>query len=249
MITPQDIIVMKVTDTQDISMIANHTVNTWQPDRTKEEICRNTEQGKLAEIAVQDYLGSNYVPYDSFRTDSFQYHAPFDGVLSKGFDPTLITDNVDQYGRLDLVLRDFLRRQYILTVEIKSTRVSEKILQAARGDRAALFNSILQNHFLTYPKHLRYSRTDMDFQQYLNKTGLTREHLLAEEEQHASDIYVHVYMLDRIAMLIGWIWGKSFFQKPDIRRFFLKGKSEYALYYAVPLRDGIPMPLLKEVLP
>lgn len=65
--------------------LSDHTMNTWQSDRTAEDKLSDTLIGKHAEAAVETALNvigiTDYHSYDSFRADDFKEHAPFDGVI------------------------------------------------------------------------------------------------------------------------------------------------------------------------
>lgn len=71
-----------------VEKIVDNTANTWQKDRTKEEIYHDTLQGKLAEDMFADFIQFYqkeqtilYLSYDDFREDGFEKHAPIDGIL------------------------------------------------------------------------------------------------------------------------------------------------------------------------
>ena len=79
------------------ALIARFTENTWQRNRTLAEKTKDTAQGKNAELAVIHYLQNNsnlhYIPYDDFRDDSFEKHAPFDGIMFKNtIDETVVRE-------------------------------------------------------------------------------------------------------------------------------------------------------------
>lgn len=61
MLAPQDIIAYKNISCPDellkeIKIIANHTKNTWQTNRTLESIISDTKIGKIAEFTLKNYI-------------------------------------------------------------------------------------------------------------------------------------------------------------------------------------------------
>ena len=132
--------------------IVNNTANTWQLNRSVAEKKADTELGKFAENAVITalrILGSKcYYSYDSFRSDDFKMHAPFDGLLIRKLSQQivdLINGAVKVEGpKLSSKTRQSIRDLGGLTVEVKSTRLAQKY-----KDRAG-FSSYDNNDELSY---------------------------------------------------------------------------------------------------
>lgn len=161
-----------------VSKIVEHTANTWQPTRGTEEKGRDTTQGKIAEQAVTLYFSKcatsvKYIPYDVIRTDNFEKHAPFDGVLideAKVSEEILtgifqkINDEIDRgsYGQISANLRAEMLAAGVFSVEIKSTKVNDKKRSVANFksydnnvEIVNLLKTICQDDFLTYPHYTR----------------------------------------------------------------------------------------------
>lgn len=264
MITIQDVVVVNGLRETDVSQIVNNTVNTWQPDRSLEEKYLNTQQGKLAENAVHFYLNQQlkdgwfYVDYDQIRTDNFQKHAPFDGIimspesdreLSDSDIFQLINDNVNHYGQLDTeVLLDLPWAYGCEPIEIKSTKLSDKIVSQTSSLREALSLAIQQNHFLTYPVYKRYSTENMNFNSYCaflkSKYNLSTDQIIQININKHCNVHIHVYVVNNSAFIIGYTHIVNLIGNKTIQRFYKKNKSEYALYFSYPLHLGFPISLL-----
>lgn len=162
----------------EVNIISKNTINTWQPDRDETEKKSNTEQGKLAETAVEKLFKDNSVkavllPYDHFRADNCLSHAPFDDLLF--YSDTVSKSTLDEYikkicdesnknsyGKISENLREDLFDNNIYVVEIKSTKVSNRKKANASftsyekdEELNALIDEICKDDFLTYPKYLR----------------------------------------------------------------------------------------------
>ena len=205
-----------------VDTIAQHTENTWQPDRGEAEIRRNTFQGKLAEEIVENYLKKvrhlGYLSYDAFRDDASQKHAPFDGLLyDSGSDLQEVIQLVrgevqlSSHSSISPEARDTIRQLGCRTVEIKSTKINQKRKQRADFQTyarpqnvARLIEVILQDDFLTYPHYCRsgeisnlqnYCRFVQESEQHF--AGLSGEALLdaiiANEKRYQCDIFIRVY--------------------------------------------------------
>ena len=264
MITIQDVVAVNGLQKTDVSQIVNNTVNTWQPDRSLEEKYLNTQQGKFAENAVHFYLNQQlkddwfYVDYDQIRTDNFQKHAPFDGIvmspesnreLSDSEIFQLINDNVNHYGQLDTeVMLDLSWAYGCEPIEIKSTKLSDKIVSQTSNLREALSLAIQQNHFLTYPVYKRCSTEDMDFNGYCaflkSKYNLSTDQVIQINVNKHCNVHIHVYVVNDSAFIIGYTHILNLIGNRTIQRFYKKNKSEYALYFSYPLRLGFPISLL-----
>ena len=85
MIISQDIILYKNISCpnellEQIEIIATHTKNTWQSNRSLDEIIKDTTIGKIAEYTLKEHISkhSDYaiLDYDDFRVDNYEKHAP-----------------------------------------------------------------------------------------------------------------------------------------------------------------------------
>ena len=205
-----------------VNTIARHTKNTWQSDRGKAEISRNTFQGKLAEKVAETYLKKvrhlQYLSYDAFRNDAGKKHAPFDGMLyDSGSDLQgcihLVLGEVQlsSHGSISPEARETIRQLGCRTVEIKSTQIDSKRKQAAdfhnyssSADVARLIEVILRDDFLTYPHYCRSGEiSNLEaYCQFVHKqdpcfSNLAGEKLLddiiAHEKKYQCDVFIRVY--------------------------------------------------------
>ncbi|MCM1194629.1 MAG: hypothetical protein NC332_01705 [Firmicutes bacterium] len=257
----------------EVGNIAVHTVNTWQYDRSDAEKLADTELGKLAEDVVITVLRKlniyGYYSYDSFRTDEFKIHAPFDGILSERLNRqlvNLINDKVKEEGsRLSIDTREAIRGFDAHTVEIKSTRLASKYKNRAgftsyNDNRSVerLVEYLMELDFLNYPYFTRCG--DMSYEQYCLfaeqriKTGLSMNALKEEVRElellHSTDIFIRVFMDgdNQKAIVMGWIDRNGFLTPPEMRKLVLPGKSEAPLYFVKSLKYGYPLSKLKELL-
>lgn len=245
-----------------IDKIVENTANTWQQGRDDNEKRQNTLQGKLAERAVMYYLSQAakdliYIPYDSFRADNYEKHAPFDGLIFKksavsaaGLKTFIdkINAEVQLYagGKITESLRRELLENRIYSVEIKSTKVTGRHrpykFNGYRCDAARVIAGILKDDFLTYPHYLREG--DMEWEEYCNYvksvdhcfSGLIGKDLSdavkAKELANMDDFYIRVYvdMENRAVLIIGYITREVFIETPALKKMVQKYKSEDALY-------------------
>ena len=221
-------------------------------------------EGAFEEFLSQ-YPWLGYITYDSFRQDNGLKHAPFDGLLydrgsltreagAQCLRQVVLDIHNDPYGRLTDATREMLRENHVITVEIKSTEVNNRKRQAARKTPGAfrdnLFREIRSDDFLYYPKYLRCSGDVQDFAGYCRyvkehvpgfrgiPSGKIPDALLKEENAHAADLLIRVYIYDTVAMLMGYAWKEELFAARHIKHFFKPGKSEKALYFALPISQG-----------
>lgn len=143
MITPQEIILYKDVSCStellgQINIIASHTQNTWQKNRTLTDIIKDTTIGKIAEHTLKEHIAahSNFaiLDYDDFRVNNYKKHAPLDCILFKKENTNLqaakdaintdATNN--QSGAMSKNTKALLKTLGILTLEIKSTRITER---------------------------------------------------------------------------------------------------------------------------
>ena len=253
--------------------ISENTMNTWQRGRGQEEKKADTELGKLAEDAVITALENlhikNYHSYDNFRSDGFTKHAPFDGVFVENMTQkisNLINQGVEKEGsKLSAETRNKLRLDQVFTVEVKSTRLTQKYREKAgftsysdMKSIEALVQSLLQSYdFITYPFFTRYG--DMTYLQYcmfaekrLNtgKTGNElKEHIREIELDNADDIYIRVFMDEENskALVMGWIDRVKLFSPPETKKLVLPGKSEVPLYFAKSLVQGESLKTISQI--
>ena len=133
-VTLMDFSDVKNHDKVNINNLVSNTANTWQVNRSEQEKKADTELGKFAEnsvISALEYLGIyKYHSYDSFRTDNFKYHAPFDGLLCNNLNSELVdlinTSVKEDGNKLNSTIRGKIRNMNALTVEVKSTRLAKK---------------------------------------------------------------------------------------------------------------------------
>ncbi len=209
-----------------VSEIVKHTVNTWQANRTPDEILQNTVQGKIVEQMLEDLIAHHsdqiqYLPYDSFRNDNYEKHAPFDGLLFQKDNPMLaqaqakILQDVtaSRYGAITNETLSWLAFQKIYTVEAKSSRVPDRCYPETfpRGGndwdaQNALIANLRELDLFFYPKYTRnLGRKIHDFAEYLAYVKAEhpelsvpeksfREILLAEEAASKCHIYTRVFV-------------------------------------------------------
>lgn len=261
-----DYLALKKTTDSDVKNIVANTVNTWQRGRSEQEKTADTQLGKMAEdvvMATLETIGINdYHSYDCFRTDNFKSHAPFDGVLCSNLTKELkqvINNAVQIEGpHLSAKTRNFLRSKGVRTVEIKSTRLTDKYKQrnnfTSYSDESGLerlYNYLMTLDYLTYPYYTRYG--DMSYSEYCNyverriKTGLSgsklESHVRQIELDNATDIYIRVFMdeSEKKALVMGWIDRETFFNPPETQKLFKRFKSEIPLYFVKSLKFGYPL--------
>nr|WP_314739407.1 hypothetical protein [uncultured Haemophilus sp.] len=132
------------------SIITNHTENTWEKNRDKNEISKNTKQGKIIEeffadlIDYKNSISNNikleYITYDQIRQDEFKKHAPFDGLLFKQGNPYIkeVIDKINEYistnkyGKLNSNIINFCAKHKVYLIEIKSSKIPDKIYNEAK---------------------------------------------------------------------------------------------------------------------
>lgn len=252
-------------------LIANNTHNTWQQGRDINEKIKDTKQGKLAEYLVKSYIESvdlSYVDYDAIRKDNYKKHAPFDGLIFA--DNTYIDLCIDKInedvknsyiGNITPKCRKFLNSRGIKTVEIKSTKINDKRMALAKsmGGKKEDYLSVIDNDdFLTYPHFLRHGTigTFVEYCDYVKdnipefknmKWAELVERIKEVELENLSDIYIHVYMYDGKAIIMGYTEKEAFLKYPTIRKFIKRGKSEDAIYLTTPLYRGKSIKFLSNI--
>ena len=99
---------------EQIKIIAEHTKNTWQSNRSLEDIIRDTTIGKIAEYTLKEHIskhsGYAILDYDDFRVDNYEKHAPLDCIIFKKENPDLQlainTINLDATNNLNGAMSD-----------------------------------------------------------------------------------------------------------------------------------------------
>ncbi len=260
----------------DVDEIVKYTANTWQPNRGAAEKRRDAEQGKRAEKAValcfsQNFPAVRYLSYDKIRSDNFQKHAPFDGLLfaPSRTDKKCLDDMIGkirseiasgEYGTISAGLRADLCNRGIYTLEIKSTAVNDKKRAAANfrtydspAQTKALLSAICEDDFLTYPHFLRVGSYDWQgYCRYVRSQmprlgarsfGELEEEVKQIELANMDDFYIRVYMDDyfKKAIVLGFLTREEFMDRPEIKKMILRGKSERALYFAKSLTARRPL--------
>jgi len=235
--------------------IARNTANTWQPQRSQREKFNDTQVGKLAEDALACYLAKSNIAYrswDDVRTDNFQQHAPLDGFIARAnathilHHPrfTAAANDAQQQTHFDLSFVEKCEQHGLYGVEVKSTRISPR---HRNSEGKVDVERILNDDFLLYPK-IRYGQLTTT----LRQTLLMPENLTMTA-QRTPFFLIRIY-LEQLsettyrAYLMGYLTRKQFFISPrlTVKSMPRRGKSERAIYYAVPLRAGRPVKDLQE---
>lgn len=182
-----DFVICELTDVDEINMeqvelIVQNTHNTWQPDRSIKEIRDNTIQGKKAELVIEKILAENsrarYTSYDEIRTDKFEKHAPFDGVIYQvNTCENTIQEAIERInndvslsagdsGLITGDTRNYLEDHGIYTIEIKSSLLQDprdycsmshkKLEERTQKDYEDLCTHIREFYdFFVYPHYCR----------------------------------------------------------------------------------------------
>ncbi len=249
MIKPEHIIAFDVepaeVDQAQAGWLADHTANTWQPDRSPEDRLRDTLIGKAAELAWLRYLQRASIAcrsWDDMRRDGGHDHAPVDGFIAQPdvaelLAGDLFADTARQWQEGARFRRGFYpacERRGIFGFEVKATRIGPRHLADGQVNYAA----ILEDDFLVYP---------------LTRVGVlddsTRRDLISQKQRSAAAertpyllarAYVEISRPAWRVYLIGYMTRPQFFQSPSLRVTAMPqaNKSERAIYYAVPLRLG-----------
>lgn len=181
----------EVLDHAQIDRLVEHTANTWQTGRKREETLRDTVQGKKAEYAFACFLKActrvRYLSYDDFRRDAFLSHAPFDGLLYRQEIAQAVLDScIEQIcaeiaagngtGVISPRLRQDMEKQGIFTMEVKSSVLKDRLgdfrgvsgsLPRSRDDCAQIVRNIERWDFFVYP---HFTRTDEKIQNFYDYT-------------------------------------------------------------------------------
>lgn len=250
---------------KNLNNIVSHTINTWQLHREEEEKYQDTYQGKIAEYFVEYFLNEQlklkYIPYDIFRKDCFKKHAPFDGILVNNDLSELKLDKFinminheifnNTSGQISVKLHNMLIKNGIYTVEIKSTKVTERH-RIYGNTYEAIIDSIINNDdYLEYPNYCRSSNSISNLKDYIKyleskfKSKINLKKLKGLELPFMKFFYIRVYIdfEKNTVYLIGFITRDKFFEnKPQIKKMIKKGKSENAIYFVKPIKEvNIPI--------
>lgn len=269
MIGPQNIILYEKVACTDIllnqiKIIANYTKNTWQTNRSLNEIISDTTIGKIAEHTLKNHIEkhSDYMimDYDDFRINNYKKHAPLDCIVYKktnnNFKKAINQINSDATnnpnGALLQNTRDFLKDLKIFTMEIKSTRITSRHKES---NLKVSYNKILSDDFLAYPRFFRKisSTTQLnnweDYHSLCIKSNKIQsnadiDYLKNIELKNMYDYYARVYVEQIDSNLfdiyiIGYISKQNFIRYSTIKRMYQKNKSEQALYIATNLKSGV----------
>ena len=248
---------------EEVEEIANYTHNTWQANRSKVDILKDTKVGKIAEFAVTEIFKNlnilNYYPYDNIRLDDFKYHAPFDGIFTNNYNSEIakfIYKCLQKDGaKLSANSLRALFCKGVLTLEIKSTRISEKYKNKTSfisyNDESSvnrLVEYLRSLDYITYPHLCRYG--DMTFEKYCdyaeNKlhTGLKGQALYDYirdfEISCACDYYIRVFIDEEasLALVMGFIDKYTLLTPPETHKLIMPGKSEVPLYFVKKIKNG-----------
>jgi hypothetical protein len=271
MITPDQIVTVELAGAgmenrvaaQFAAQLAAHTANTWQPGRDGAHKLADTQVGKLAECAFERWAGQAGLAcrsWDDLRDDGYRRHAPLDGFVALEALAGLVCG--EPFARAARVAhaqasgtsqahfpRGFLReweQRGICGYEVKATRVGQRHREGGAADGAVSFARLLGDDFLVYPV-VRAGVLDETLRARLMRCdtiaaalGRTPALLVrAYVEQRESGARVH---------LVGCISRGAFFASAQLKVKTMPqpNKSERAIYYAVPLRCGSALAMLRE---
>ena len=93
-----------------VKIIAEHTKNTWQSNRSLDDIIKDTTIGKIAEYTLKEHISkhSDYaiLDYDDFRVDNYEKHALLDCIIfeKQNFIKNSVIKRMPQYGKSEQAL-------------------------------------------------------------------------------------------------------------------------------------------------
>lgn len=251
-----------------LDKIVLNTSNTWQEGRTDKEKKIDSLLGKTAEKVFESFVNIEknqyfYIPYDNFRVDNYENHAPFDGLyVDKKTDSEIINkfkkeigeifSSNNQDGKLYNLkkIRSELIKNGIFIVEVKSTRLQKKY----KTDGEINFELVKNHDFLSYPMHLRKTNqsnfNEQDYYKYCkDKKNIELDNIKKDEKDNTADLLIRVYIDEEknIAYLIGYIKNTEFQIKKIMKKMIQHVKSDQAIYWSVPISEGQPiLNLIKE---
>lgn len=253
MISPSDIITVSIplqnANSEPLRQISANTSNTWQPARSQQEIQADTQIGKIAEAALQKYLteqGVAYLSWDEIRTDNYRNHAPVDGFFMHPHTranlelSTFIRDATAAQNPIYFTpaFRDRWEKVGVYGCEVKSTRVTDRL----RHNGQVSYKAILGDDFLQYPSSTRMGTITSELRRILKQPAE-----LQQSVAKSPQIFVRIYVEQRNsvchAYIVGAISRGRFFESNQItiKPMRQPGKSDLAIYYAVPLCEGEPI--------
>lgn len=225
----------------DIQKIATNTVNTFEKERELGDLLNNTVQGKIAEDMFIDFIDFHqegheikYLPYDSFRKDDFETHAPMDGLIykdgNKAIDLCIEKIALDvkesNRGSIKVDTRKLLKDNNVYTVEIKSSKIPDKVYEnidiegfKKREIQKYLLNELRKYDIFTYPaftrdlgdiignfyQYCKYVRSIRVDYQHMSEEVLKKE-ILNYEAERKSDINIRIFIdFKNTESLIGYI--------------------------------------------
>lgn len=195
-----------------IKIIAEHTKNTWQSNRSLDEIIKDTTIGKIAEYTLKEHIskhsGYAILDYDDFRVDNYEKHAPLDCIIFE-------KQNSDLQLAINAMNVDFLAypkfyRKVPSEIEINSWH---KYLDYCMNN-----NKIQPN-------------TDLATLQEIELKNMYDFYARVYVEQISSNLF-DIY-------IIGYITKQNLIKDSVIKRMPQYGKSEQALYIATQIKNGI----------
>lgn len=248
---------------EQIKIIAEHTKNTWQSNRSLDDIIKDTTIGKIAEYTLKEHIskhsGYAILDYDDFRVDNYEKHAPLDCIIfeKQNSDLQLAINaiNVDatnnSNGAISNNTKEFLKNLKIYTMEIKSTRITNR----HKEKDTINYQAILNDDFLAYPKFYRKVPSGIEINNWhkyldycMNNNKIQPNTDLATlqeiELKNMYDFYARVYV-EQISSnlfdiyIIGYITKQNLIKDSVIKRMPQYGKSEQALYIATQIKNGI----------
>lgn len=245
-----------------IEIIATHTKNTWQSNRSLDDIIKDTTIGKIAEYTLKEHIvkHSDYaiLDYDDFRVDNYEKHAPLDCIIfekqNSNLQLAINAINVDatnnSNGAISNNTKEFLKNLKIYTMEIKSTRITNR----HKEKDTINYQAILNDDFLAYPKFYRKVPSGIEinnWHKYLDycisnsrvQPDIDLTILQEIELNNMYDFYARVYVEqinDNLfdIHIMGYITKQDFIKNSVIKRMPQYGKSEQALYIATQIRNG-----------
>ncbi|HGY2645762.1 TPA: hypothetical protein ACNVDP_003412 [Klebsiella aerogenes] len=260
-----------------LNKITTHTANTWEANRKRAETNKNTLQGKIVEELFIDLINHenrknkasnlSFISYDQIRQDSFEKNAPFDGLIfetgNQNIDIVIqkINDFItkNQYGTLDDTTLAFCRANRIFTVEIKSSKIPDRIYESAGVDPHKVQfqkNVIKELRHLDLFKYPKFNRTDggkiNDANSYLDwvskksysMIGKSNKEIINAEIDSSLDIYTRIFIDDKltnkegrelfIGYFFGYALGYDFYDEFNIMN-FPSSKSQKAIYVTFPI--------------
>lgn len=271
----------KLQHSDSISTISINTQNTWEINRNQCEINKNTLQGKIVEDFFIDYIEYqnsiqknklSYLSYDAIRADGFKKHAPFDGILYESNNPDidqlvkLINDSVskDVYGKVPDSVLDTCRSKKCYLVEIKSSKIPDKIKREiglkypnlsniSQAYHKEIFRALSGLDLFKYPKFNRTRgrqiHNSIEYFAWVRDnipmmSSLDDSAIIEMEIKSSLDIYTRIFVNEGlynkdnrplfIGYFMGYALGREFYDNFTIMN-FPSQKSKDAIYVTYPI--------------